>query len=206
MNTFIVDGIKYQKLGNDYFYAQESFLNEELSGYLTKNMYQNKNDKSPFEYTVYDSDIEKKFAEDFDKNPDYWRTAISPRGLQFGDGAGNISSEITTNATFGFLQYANRKKPTLPTLQIQTGVFGWAANVAGTIPANSGLTINVSKAGLNLIDTLIANPVGVLPAGVMLAWCRVGATDIAQFHLYNMSAAPIVVNQNFRFSHLINIT
>jgi type III restriction enzyme len=70
MNTFIVDGIKYQKLGNDYYYAQESFLNEELSGYLTKNMYQNKNDKSPFEYTVYDSDIEKKFAEDFDKNPD----------------------------------------------------------------------------------------------------------------------------------------
>lgn len=70
MNTFIVDGIKYQKLGNDYYYAQESFLNEELTGYLTKNMYQNKNDKSPFEYTVYDSDIEKKFAEDFDKNPD----------------------------------------------------------------------------------------------------------------------------------------
>lgn len=70
MNAFIVDGIKYQKLGNDYYYAQESFLNEELSGYLTKNMYQNKNDKSPFEYTVYDSDIEKKFAEDFDKNPD----------------------------------------------------------------------------------------------------------------------------------------
>ena len=67
MNTFIVDGIKYQKLGNDYYYAQESFLNEELTGYLTKNMYQNKNDKSPFEYTVYDSDIEKKFAEDFDK-------------------------------------------------------------------------------------------------------------------------------------------
>jgi type III restriction enzyme len=70
MSTFIVDGIKYQKLGNDYFYAQESFLNEELTGYLTKNMYQNKNDKSPFEYTIYDSDIEKKFAEDFDKNPD----------------------------------------------------------------------------------------------------------------------------------------
>lgn len=70
MNRFIVDGIKYQKLGNDYYYAQESFLNEELTGYLTKNMYQNKNDKSPFEYTVYDSDIEKKFAEDFDKNLD----------------------------------------------------------------------------------------------------------------------------------------
>ncbi|MFW3341839.1 type III restriction-modification system endonuclease [Aliarcobacter butzleri] len=70
MNSFIVDGIKYQKLGDEYYYAQESFLNEELTGYLKKNMYENKNDKSPFEYTVYDSDIEMKFAEEFDKNPD----------------------------------------------------------------------------------------------------------------------------------------
>ena len=70
MNSFIVDGIKYQKLGNDYYYTQESFENEELTGYLKKNMYENKNNKSPFEYTVYDSDIEKKFAEEFDKNPD----------------------------------------------------------------------------------------------------------------------------------------
>lgn len=150
-------------------------------------------------FAAYENDV------DFDKNPDYWRTAISPRGLQFGDGAGNISSEIITNATFGFLQYVNRKKSALPILQIQTGVFSWAANVTGTIPADSGLTINVSKAGLNVIDTLLVNPVGALPVGVVLAWCRVGASDIAQVHLYNMTAAPIVVNQNFRFSHLINI-
>jgi len=70
MSSFIVDGIKYQKLGDEYYYAQESFLNEELTGYLTKNMYKNINDKSPYEYTVYDSDVERKFAEDFDKNPD----------------------------------------------------------------------------------------------------------------------------------------
>lgn len=31
MNSFIVDGIKYQKLGDEYYYAQESFLNEELT-------------------------------------------------------------------------------------------------------------------------------------------------------------------------------
>ena len=43
MNSFIVDGIKYQKLGNDYYYTQESFENEELTGYLKKNMYENKN-------------------------------------------------------------------------------------------------------------------------------------------------------------------
>ncbi len=71
MSIFIVDGIKYQKLGDEYYYAQESFLNEELSGYLKKNMYQNKNEeKSPYEYTIYDSEIERQFAEDFDRNPD----------------------------------------------------------------------------------------------------------------------------------------
>lgn len=70
MNVFIVDGIKYQKLGEEYYYAQERFESEELSGYLKKNMYQNKNDKSPYEYTVYDSDVERTFAVDFDNNPD----------------------------------------------------------------------------------------------------------------------------------------
>ena len=70
MNVFIVDGIKYQKLGEEYYYAQESFESEELSGYLKKNMYQNKNDKSPYDYTVYDSDVERTFAVDFDNNPD----------------------------------------------------------------------------------------------------------------------------------------
>jgi type III restriction enzyme len=71
MSIFIVDGIKYHKLGDEYYYAQESFLNEELSGYLKKNMYQNKNEeKSPYEYTIYDSEIERQFAEDFDRNPD----------------------------------------------------------------------------------------------------------------------------------------
>ncbi|QKE28266.1 type III restriction/modification system, restriction subunit [Arcobacter acticola] len=77
MNMFIVDGIKYQRLGDEYYYAQESFENEELIGYLNKNMYENlkhsdiQNEyKTPFEYTVYDSDIELKFAQDFDRNPD----------------------------------------------------------------------------------------------------------------------------------------
>lgn len=70
MAGFIVDGIKYQKIGDEYYYAQESFLNEELSGYLNKNMYENTQNKSPFDYTIYDSDVERKFALEFDNNPD----------------------------------------------------------------------------------------------------------------------------------------
>ena len=62
----IVDGIKYQRLGDEYYYAQELFEQEELTGYL-KNMLASK--KSVYEQVVYDSSgIERTFAEDLEKN------------------------------------------------------------------------------------------------------------------------------------------
>jgi len=62
----LVDGIKYQKLGDEYYYAQELFEEEELKSYL-KNTIDAK--KSVYEKIVYDSEgIEKTFAEDLEKN------------------------------------------------------------------------------------------------------------------------------------------
>ena len=60
----LVDGIKYQRLGE--YYAQELFEQEELSGYL-KNMLENTS-KSVYECVVYDSDTERKFAEQMEKH------------------------------------------------------------------------------------------------------------------------------------------
>jgi len=68
MSLFIVEGIKYQKLGSDFYYSQELFEENELYGYLSKNMYENKENKSPYDYTIYDSDIEKDFAKSFNEN------------------------------------------------------------------------------------------------------------------------------------------
>ncbi len=62
----IVDGIKYQRLGDEYYYAQELFEQEELTGYL-KNMLTD-TQKSVFEHVVYDSDIEASFAGQLEKN------------------------------------------------------------------------------------------------------------------------------------------
>jgi type III restriction enzyme len=62
----LVDGIKYQKLGNDHFYAQELFDQEELTGYL-KNMRMNTT-KSIYEHVVYDSSTERDFADALEKN------------------------------------------------------------------------------------------------------------------------------------------
>jgi type III restriction enzyme len=61
----LVDGIKYQRLGDEYYYAQELFEDEELTGYL-KNMLAS--EKSAYEQVVYDLDTERTFADQLEKN------------------------------------------------------------------------------------------------------------------------------------------
>lgn len=62
----LVDGIKYQKLGDQHVYAQELFEKEELTGYL-KNMLLD-TQKSIYEHVVYDSITERDFAHGLEKN------------------------------------------------------------------------------------------------------------------------------------------
>jgi len=62
----LVDGIKYQRIGDEHYYAQELFEKEELTGYL-KNMLAV--EKSVHEHVVYDSSgVERGFAEQLEKN------------------------------------------------------------------------------------------------------------------------------------------
>jgi type III restriction enzyme len=62
----LVDGIRYQRIGDEVYYAQELFEQEELTGYL-KNMLAAK--KSVYEQVVYDSSgVERTFAEELEKN------------------------------------------------------------------------------------------------------------------------------------------
>jgi len=61
----IVDGIRYQRLGDEVYYAQELFKSEELTGYL-KSMIDVK--KSVYEQVIYQSDTERTFAEQLEKN------------------------------------------------------------------------------------------------------------------------------------------
>ena len=64
MRSFIVDGIKYTKIGDDEYYAQELFETEELYGYMSHNMIES--DRSVFEYVVFDSQNEEYFARKFE--------------------------------------------------------------------------------------------------------------------------------------------
>jgi type III restriction enzyme len=62
----LVDGIKYQKVGDDHYYAQELFAQDELTGYL-RNMLLNTK-RSIYEHVIYDSDPERAFADALEKN------------------------------------------------------------------------------------------------------------------------------------------
>lgn len=62
----LVDGIKYQKIGDEHFYAQELFAKDELTGYLRNMLLDTK--RSIYEHVIYDSDIERDFADALEKN------------------------------------------------------------------------------------------------------------------------------------------
>jgi type III restriction enzyme len=62
----LVDGIKYQKIGDEHFYAQELFAKDELTGYLRNMLLDTK--RSIYEHVIYDSDTERTFAEALETN------------------------------------------------------------------------------------------------------------------------------------------
>ncbi len=77
--VILVDGIKYRRLGGESYYAQELFFKEELTGYL-KNMIESQ--KSVYDYVIWDSDNEAKFAEQLELNTAVKVYAKLPRWFQ----------------------------------------------------------------------------------------------------------------------------
>ena len=61
----LVDGVKYQRIGDDSYYAQELFNQDEITGYM-KHMLDAK--KSIYDKVAYESETEKRFAEDLERN------------------------------------------------------------------------------------------------------------------------------------------
>jgi type III restriction enzyme len=66
MNLHIIDGISYHKIGDAEYYSQELFENKELFGYLKSNL--KESSKSPYDYVVYDSNIESGLAKEFENS------------------------------------------------------------------------------------------------------------------------------------------
>ena len=64
-NMALIDGIKYQRIGNDAYFAQELFESQELTGYLKSMIAVS---KSVHEQVIYQSETERTFAEELVKN------------------------------------------------------------------------------------------------------------------------------------------
>jgi type III restriction enzyme len=118
----IVEGIKYQRLGDEHYYAQELFEREELTGYL-KNLIDAK--KSVYEQVVYDSDTEAAFADQLEKNTAIkvyaklpgWFTVPTPLGGYNPDWAVLIEQEGEERLYFvvetkGTVLFADALRPT----------------------------------------------------------------------------------------------
>ena len=60
----LVEGVKYQRRGDEHYFAQELFRTEELIGYLKNTMAAR---KSVYDHVVYDSKNEAAFAESLEK-------------------------------------------------------------------------------------------------------------------------------------------
>lgn len=95
----LIDGIKYHKVGDEHYFAQELFEKEELKGYLRNTV---KADKSVYERVIYDSaGVEKNFAEDLENNEavnvyaklPLWFTIPTPLGLYTPDWAILVEDE-----------------------------------------------------------------------------------------------------------------
>ena len=89
MGELIVDGIKYTK--TDDAYSQELFKNEELFGYLEKNLV--KADHSVYDYIIYDSENEKSFAERLDNDPEVKLFAKLPSWFKIKTPIGNYNPD-----------------------------------------------------------------------------------------------------------------
>ena len=75
----LVEGIKYQRLGGEHYFAQELFRNEELIGYL-KNTLATR--KSVYDHVVYDSETEAAFAASLERFTSVKVYAKLPRWFQ----------------------------------------------------------------------------------------------------------------------------
>lgn len=65
MRLMLVDGIKYKRIDDD-LWCQELFENNELKGYLSSNLL--KSEKSPYDYVIYDSVVERDMATRFESS------------------------------------------------------------------------------------------------------------------------------------------
>ena len=88
----LTDGIKYEK--TDEYYEQDLIFNDEgLYGYKGRNVIETASDKNVFDHVIYDSNIEKQFAEDAEFDDDVVLYAKLPAAFKIDTPIGNYNPD-----------------------------------------------------------------------------------------------------------------
>ena len=92
LNKMLIDGIRYTKLGN--YYAQELFEDCELFGYLEENLLERcESESSVYDHIIYDSDIEKNFAESLENDEEVLVYTKLPSWFKINTPIGNYNPD-----------------------------------------------------------------------------------------------------------------
>ena len=91
MNKLIVEGVKYEKIGNSEYAVQEIFDKEEIVVYM-KNL--KESGKSVTDFVICDSEIEKKFVEEFNKNENIKLFAKLPPNFKINTPVGSYNPDF----------------------------------------------------------------------------------------------------------------
>ena len=91
MNKLIIEGVKYEKIGDSEYAVQEIFDKEEIVAYM-KNLKESQ--KSVYDYVICDSEIEKKFVEEFDKNDNIKLFAKLPPNFKINTPVGSYNPDF----------------------------------------------------------------------------------------------------------------
>ena len=91
LNKLIVEGVKYEKIGDSEYAVQEIFDKEEIVAYL-KNLKESQ--KSVTDFVICDSEIEKKFVEEFDKNDNVKLFAKLPPNFKINTPVGSYNPDF----------------------------------------------------------------------------------------------------------------
>jgi type III restriction enzyme len=89
---YMVDGIKYYKL-DDFYNMEEVFDDSELYGYKNKNVLDISDEKNVYDHVIFDSEVEKMFAEDAEKDEDVIVYAKLPTKFSIETPYGNYSPD-----------------------------------------------------------------------------------------------------------------
>jgi len=170
----------------DYFTQSSSLFNEaDLPVFRARN-YFNSASITRANFAAYAPTVDPITA------PTLWSTALSDRGLFGKDVGGAVAGRIYMSG--GIIYYEALANGVIRSIAPAVRTLGGAETLTSTtISANSRALITHTLAGIAAGDIPNIGWVSAFPAGIIVSWVRVSATDTLEFCIQNITASPITL-------------